>query len=194
MKHRASQELYAYWNKQRGSRLAPSRSEIDPAAIRGVLGDCFMLTRDPNLEPTFRLAGTHICDMFGRELKGVSFPSLWDAQSCEELDVLLNQIVQGSIGFVAGVTGKADDNMPVAFELLLLPLFGAGTAEARSIGTLAPMTATGRLQLQSASTLTLAGWRHVGPQIESSMLPRFADVPSVAPTHPAMTVHSGGRS
>ena len=32
----------------RGARSAPERSEIDPAAIRGVLGDTFILEVNPN--------------------------------------------------------------------------------------------------------------------------------------------------
>src|SRR3954454_9451040 len=43
MKHASIRELFAYWNLRRGARLAPDRSDIDPAVIRGVLADTFIL-------------------------------------------------------------------------------------------------------------------------------------------------------
>ena len=46
MKHAASRELFAYWQEKRGTRPAPERAEIDPGAIRGLLGDAFILALD----------------------------------------------------------------------------------------------------------------------------------------------------
>src|SRR5262245_1342939 len=89
MKHPASRELYAYWTAQRGTRRAPNRNQIDPGVIRGILGDSFMINREVGTDAVFRLAGTRICDMFGRELKGERFLSLWDARSHTELRMLL---------------------------------------------------------------------------------------------------------
>ena len=193
MKHNVSRDLFAYWDKQRGVRLAPTRNDIDPGAIRGVLGDCFMLTREPGLEPTFRLAGTRICELFGRELKGAPFLSLWDVRSHAELGALLDQAAEETAGFVAGVTAEVDDGAPLALELLLLPLFGAGATEPRSIGTLASLTAANRPNLQTVSGLTLTGWRLVGPQIETTIVPRHVDLPPANPVRAGLRVHPGGR-
>jgi len=46
MKHAASRELYAYWQENRGTRVAPERTEIEPGAIRSVLADAFVLPLD----------------------------------------------------------------------------------------------------------------------------------------------------
>ncbi len=93
--------------------------------------------------------------MFGRELKGEPFLSLWDARSHAELRMLLDVAAEHALGFVAGVTADVDDAPPAALELLLLPLYRAGTSEARSIGTLAPLVKDHHLQLQSVSGLRL---------------------------------------
>ena len=69
MKHAASRELYAYWEGKRGSRPAPERAEIDPGAIRGALGDTFILALDRGAGHPLRLAGTRVCALFGREIK-----------------------------------------------------------------------------------------------------------------------------
>jgi|EndMetStandDraft_8_1072994.scaffolds.fasta_scaffold131985_2 hypothetical protein len=193
MKHSASREMYAYWTARRGTRLAPNRSEIDPAAIRGLLGDSFMVNRERGAETVFRLAGTRICDMFGRELKGERFLALWDARSHEDICMLLDVAAESAQGFVAGVTAELDDGAPVRFELLMLPLYRAGSAEARSIGTLAPFNNVHNLQLQSVSGLRLEGWRQVGPDIEASLVPRDFAMPPEAHVSHGMIVVPGGR-
>ena len=77
MKHAASRELYAYWQERRGPRPAPERAEIEPGAIREMLSEAFILALDDAAGYPFRLAGTRVCALFGRELKGESFVGLW---------------------------------------------------------------------------------------------------------------------
>ena len=77
MKHPSTRELFDYWNNRRGSRPAPERSEIEPGAIRRVLADTFILGIDPGSGHPFRIAGTRVCAIFGRELKGMAFTDLW---------------------------------------------------------------------------------------------------------------------
>ena len=68
MKHASTQALFDYWNQQRGRRWAPIRSDIDPADIRHVLGDIFMVVSDFAGDIRFRLAGTRVCALFAREI------------------------------------------------------------------------------------------------------------------------------
>jgi hypothetical protein len=72
MKHPSNRELFD-WNMRRGERLAPERADIEPSAIRKILGDAFVLERHGVSNPVFRLAGTRLCALFARELKGESF-------------------------------------------------------------------------------------------------------------------------
>ena len=73
MKHPSIRELFDYWNKRRGGRPAPERGEIEPGAIRHVLADTFILAFDAGAGHPFRIAGTRVCALFGRELKGAAF-------------------------------------------------------------------------------------------------------------------------
>ena len=77
MKQDGSVALFHYWNRLRDGRPAPKRTEIEPADIKGLLSDTFILERDTRGEAVFRLAGTRLCAIYGRELKGFSFPSMW---------------------------------------------------------------------------------------------------------------------
>jgi hypothetical protein len=88
MKHPLTRELYDYWNGRRGEEAMPERADIDPAAIRRILADTFVLAVEPGQNPRFRVAGTKVCELFGRELRGDDFMGLWgeaDARQVREI-------------------------------------------------------------------------------------------------------------
>ena len=190
MKHAASRELYAYWQERRGKRPAPERSEIEPGAIRQALSDAFILALDGGAGHPFRLAGTRMCALFTRELKGEPFIGLWAAASQPIVIDLLAILDQERVGTVAGVTAENADGEPIELELLLLPLSSTRPSLARTIGVLAPLNTPKWLGLSPIGTLTLGGRRHVGASVESRLLPRF-----MAPLHrQKLVVYEGGRS
>ena len=177
MKHKASRDLYAYWNTLRGSRLAPERSEIDPGAIRTALGDTIMLARERGQDASFRLAGTRVCALFCRELKNSSFLDLFDADNRREINSLLDHAGEDIEGLLAGLTARTANGSAIPLELLLLPLFQRGATDGRMIGVLAPATPPAWLGVHPVQSLTLSTWRHVGPQLEEIAVPRFFDLP-----------------
>ncbi len=83
-----------YWNDRRSNRPAPDRADIDPAEIRQALGDTFMLAADFVDELRFRLAGTRVCALFGREIKGESFTALWSEDSRGQIDELIAAVTR----------------------------------------------------------------------------------------------------
>ncbi len=190
MKHAASRELYAYWQELRGRRPAPERAEIEPAAIRQVLSEAFILALDDGAACPFRLAGTRVCALFGRELKGESFIGLWTAASRPTVGDLLAILANEWVGTVAGVTAHNSDGEAVELELLLLPLSAPRPSLARTIGVLAPLRTPRWIGQNPIGPLTLGGRRHVGPAVEKRLLPRF-----LAPRNRRnFVVYDGGRS
>src|ERR1700720_1442305 len=79
MKHAASRELYAYWEERRGRRAAPERAEIEPGAIRGALGDAFILSLDAPRGPRGRLAGARVRARIAPTFRGEPFLRLGGA-------------------------------------------------------------------------------------------------------------------
>jgi hypothetical protein len=190
MKHPATRELYAYWQELRGRRPAPERSEIEPSEIRQLLGEAFILTLDHAQNYPFRLAGTRVCALFGRELKGESFVSLWDQSSRRTMLDLLAILADEWVGTVAGVTACNAAGEAVELELLLLPLAAPRRYLARTIGILAPLKIPQWLGSSPLGPLSLGSRRHVGSAIEKRLLPRF-----LAPrSRRGLVVYDGGRS
>lgn len=122
MQHEKSQELVAYWEQLRGSRAAPERSEIAPAAIARQLADIFILQTSPLGEPRFRLAGTRICSIHGVELKNTSFAALWQAQDRRSILRLIANSMTGKNPVGINAEGRSVRERVALFEFTLLPL------------------------------------------------------------------------
>jgi hypothetical protein len=189
MKHAASRELYAYWDERRGQRPAPERAEIEPGAIRHALSDAFILALDRRAGHPFRLAGTRVCALFGRELAGEPFTGLWDEDSKAVMARLLAVLASESVGTVAGVTTQSSRGDTIELELLLLPLSADGPGCGRAIGVLAPLQVPLWLGAGPLAPLKLRGRRHVGATPQPGFLPRF-----MASRRNHLVVHQGGRA
>jgi hypothetical protein len=163
MKHASTRELYEYWNARRGTRAAPERSEIEPAAIRRTLADTFMLTFDPQRGHPFRIAGTRVCAAFGRELKGAAFTNIWAAASRDAVRDILAAVTNESVGVVAGASGWSSAGAALSLELLVLPLAHRGGADVRILGVLAPTELPYWLGNDALTHLALGTIRYLGP-------------------------------
>jgi len=192
MKSPSTRELFAYWNERRGDRLAPERGDIEPGAIRRVLGDSFILSFDRKIDHPFRLAGTRVCAIFGRELKGEPFVHLWEAADRAHIRDLLAIVADEATGLVAGAMAKVADGKSAELELLLLPLLHQ--EQLRLLGALSPIEVPFWLGRDPVVSLTLGALRHLDPEIGETPTPRLLrGSPDVLPP-PTLTLYQGGRS
>ena len=194
MKHSSSRQLFAYWERQRGKRAAPDRADIDPAPIRHALGDIFILAADFVDEQRYRLAGTRICALFGRELKGESFNTAWAAPSRAQLVTALTEVTTENAGLVAGVRGHNTDGDAADLELLLLPLAHRGHARVRAIGVLAALDLPYWIGERPVAELTLGTVRHVGADIVPTAPRIFAGAEPGGRLRRGFMVYQGGRA
>jgi hypothetical protein len=136
MQQPTSRQLYAYWDRVRNGRLAPRRFEIEPSKIAALLPETFIAEGAGLLGYRFRLAGTRICEQFGRELRGADLLSLWEDADREAVSSLLrNVFAEAAVGygrFRAYTNSKRQAN----FELLLLPLIHTGESINRILGAI----------------------------------------------------------
>lgn len=136
MKHSATRALHAYWDRLRAGRAAPERSDLDPGAIRALLGDVFLLEIGGKDRHVVRLAGTRICTLLGRELKERPFAEPFAAADWQDLYALVDGVAETSTPAVASVTGETHDGRLIDLEMLLLPLRHRGRTQVRLLGSL----------------------------------------------------------
>lgn len=192
MKHASTRALFDYWNEKRGNRAAPERADIDPAAIRHALGDTFMLATDFVGQLRFRLAGTRVCALFCREIKGESFHSIWSEDSQKAIEELVGVVENETVGAVAGVTGVTEDGTSTDLEFMLLPLTHTGHARIRALGILAPAEPPYWLGEKPLTGLELGTLRHIGPKQEALTAPRLASMVENVRLRHGFVVYSGG--
>jgi hypothetical protein len=193
MKHASTRAVFDYWDKQRANRPAPERGDIDPTEIRHALGDTFMLAADFVDQLRFRLAGTRVCALFAREIKGEAFDALWSEASRKAVDDLLNIVTGETAGVVAGVTGRTEDGSETSLEMLLLPLAHTGHARIRALGVLAPVVPPYWLGVKPVVGLELGTLRHIGPEVAGQGAPHLVPEPERIRVRHGFVVYSGGR-
>src|ERR1700716_2248013 len=167
MKHPSSREFFAYWDDKRGDARAPDRSEIDPAAVRGLLGDIFVLSYDAASGYPFRVAGTRVCALLGCDLKNRSFSALFAPGDRREIENLIAVVSEEMLAAVAGITATSEDGSPAHLELLLLPFNARAHAPISLTGLLAPF----EREYGLLKDFKLTSWRYLG-EPPQKLLPR----------------------
>lgn len=134
MKHPSCHYLYNYWNRLRAGAVAARRGDIEPAAIRPVLGDAFILEVLDNDTFRFRLAGTRICSIYCREMKGLNFVDLWGKDDRRAIVDVMTAVSKRGVVVSLGFNGHSDRGQTLGFELLVLPLRHIGPTFDRILG------------------------------------------------------------
>lgn len=203
MKHATTVELFSYWTQLRAERSAPERADIEPAAIRTVLADTFILEADADLACPMRVVGARLSALFGRELKGDNFLALWRETDREAVRSIVSSVLDDASPAIAGAIAAPEGRPSVVVELVLLPLRHYGRTHARLLGALSPGSIPSWLGLLPCEPLTLTSMRMLGAGLDSSdcanssMLGADAARPRLEAGAPVrrrhLLVHSGGR-
>jgi hypothetical protein len=157
MKHPSSREFFAYWDAKRGDARAPDRSEIEPGAVRELLGDIFVLSYDSDAGYPFRVAGTRVSALLGRDLKDTSLVALFAADSRREIEDIVSYVAEEMLAAIAGITATSEDGTTAHLELLLLPFNNRAHAPISLTGVLAPFES----DLGTISDFKVTSWRYL---------------------------------
>ncbi len=157
MKHPSSREFFAYWDERRGAARAPDRSDMEPDAVRELLGDIFVLSYDADAGFPFRVAGTRVCALAGSDLKGTSFAALFDAKSRREIEEIIPVVAEETLPAIAGLTATTQDGALAHLELLLLPFQARAHTPLSLTGLLAPFES----RSGTLGAFNLASWRYL---------------------------------
>ncbi|MFC3169298.1 PAS domain-containing protein [Paracoccus fontiphilus] len=116
-------DLRAYWDSLRRGRAVPARSDIQPQGIRRALDYAFILERIAPGAARFRLAGQHLIDLMGMEVRGMAFCSLANGSSRGRLSDVLESVFRAPQLAQMTLHAKAEYARPeLSARMLLLPL------------------------------------------------------------------------
>lgn len=175
--------LFQYWNRLRHGRPAPRRTEVEPADIKALLADTFILEKDTRGEAVFRLAGTRLCATYGRELKGFSFPSLWREKDQRLVSRLMQGVFDQHSAVLVSYEGMSRGGHSCRFELLALPLNG-GAEHPRCLGVVSAAEKPFWLGADPITDAAIESIRVIDPDKEMAALKNRTAItaPSLAPT------------
>ena len=116
-------QIEAYWEALRGSRMVPKRSEIDPRGIEGALENAFIVERIAPGIARMRIAGSHLTDLMGMEVRGMPLTALFSATARPQISEMLEDVFQapGVASFKLNAPAAPDQPEGEA-RMILLPL------------------------------------------------------------------------
>lgn len=205
MRHSISKDLYAYWDRLRGARAAPDRNDIDPAAIRHLLADCFIVEIDQACLLPLRLSGTRLNALWGGEGRGAPFLGMWRDADQRELAAAVLTVIDGATPIVGGVKARpraadskeADPSRrELDLELLLLPLRHFGKTRSRVLGSLAPFGEVDWFGRVPAAKLEIVSLRTMNAREREGFgaRPERSPFPSVEMGGRRFIVYEGGKA
>ena len=119
----ALSQVEAYWDGLRGARLMPKRSEIDPRGIETALEYTFVLERIAPGMARIRIAGSHLRDLMGMEVRGMPLTSLITPPCRRQINDVIEDVCQRPAVCELRMSAETSATKPhLDARLMLLPL------------------------------------------------------------------------
>ncbi|MGB0660168.1 MAG: PAS domain-containing protein [Mangrovicoccus sp.] len=137
MQHSALSTVEAYWQGLRAGRVVPSRSEVDPRGIDKSLEFAFILERIAPGMARFRLAGMHLNDLMGMEVRGMPLTSFFVPDARRQISDALEHVFEEPAIARFRLVAEAGIGKPEnEASLLILPLKSDLGDISRALGVL----------------------------------------------------------
>ncbi len=138
-------EVRAYWEALRDGRQVPYRSEVDPRGIERALEYAFVLERIAPQVARFRLAGMHLNDLMGMEVRGMPLTSFFTPKARAEMATILDAVFTGPRTAELTLSAEAGfGKTAMEARLLILPLRSDLGDVSRALGCLVAEGPIGR--------------------------------------------------
>lgn len=132
-----SRDMLQYWNSVRQGHATPRRSDIDPRGIAGLLSRTFILEQIAPGLGRFRVAGTHLADILGMDVRGMPISALLKPAARDPFSQSLAQLFATPGILRAVLVAPAELRRPeLHAELLILPLRDDAGLVNRAMGCL----------------------------------------------------------
>ncbi|MBZ4022457.1 PAS domain-containing protein [Rhodobacter sp. TJ_12] len=116
-------QMRAYWEGLRKGRDVPARAEIDPRGLESALEYAFILERVAPGMGRFRLAGMHLNDLMGMEVRGMPLTALFTPEGRKRVADATEAVFSGPSVAELVLTAEAGiGKPPMTARLILLPM------------------------------------------------------------------------
>ena len=121
-------QLYAEWQKWRGDRELPSRTDFDPVELRYMMGRLSLVEvhHDP-LRFRYRVHGTEIADRLGYDMTGKNLEAWPDDAHRQQIRDYFGQIVTSRAPRIQHRERMVSHGRILRYCALALPLSAVGT-------------------------------------------------------------------
>ncbi|MDQ7072126.1 MAG: PAS domain-containing protein [Rhodobacterales bacterium] len=138
-------QVEAYWEGLRAGRILPRRSEIDPRGIEGALEYAFILERIAPGIARMRIAGSHLTDLMGMEVRGMPASTFFTPTGRNSFSETLEAVFDSPAIATLDLTAERGIGKPaMEAKMLLLPLKSDLGDVSRVLGCLSTKGEIGR--------------------------------------------------
>jgi hypothetical protein len=135
----------AYWDGLRGSDLVPRRTLIEPYGLHDILAHVFLIERIAPGLARFRLAGSHLTQIMGMEVRGMPFSAMLAPASRDGARALVEAVFHDpSIVELALESDRGLARPLLQGRMILLPVSGDDAGCDRALGCLVTQGDIGR--------------------------------------------------
>ncbi len=116
-------QVEAYWDALSCGHLVPARADIDPRALETALGNSFIMECIAPGVARFRLAGNHLNDLMGLEVRGMPLTTVFLPQARRQIGQLIENTCTSPAITEVCMTAPAGFGRPaLKAKMLLAPL------------------------------------------------------------------------
>lgn len=116
-------QVEAYWHGLRDGRDIPKRSDVDPRGIQDALENAFIIERIAPGIARFRLAGMHLNDLLGMEVRGMPFSAFFTPALRETLNEKVESVFSDPAIITFDLEGEGGYGKPaLKGKMVLMPL------------------------------------------------------------------------
>lgn len=152
MQTEAGNELFSYWLELKRDGTIPQQREFEPARVRHMLPDLFILGKNDAGVMSFRLAGTRLCALFGHELRSRPFTCLWHKSQRRQAGLGIEAMLTRAKPMVTDVSGVGTE-CNHDYQMMLLPMRSGDSQADRILGAILPRRPRNSALLETISCL-----------------------------------------
>lgn len=116
-------QMEAYWNALRRDGGIPLRSQIDPRGLEQLLQYAFILERIAPGVARFRIAGNHLTELAGMEVRGMPFTAMLTPDARDKIRPALESVFDSPAVIELQLNGESGLRQPaLEARAILMPL------------------------------------------------------------------------